>query len=222
VVQSFGGGVPLVAAQDRAVAAVVHAYGRGLIDDAMCASLLDDIDAANEIGQVDEAVQRLNRQLFPERAGEYRGGHRSPTDESGPGRGTGPGPGAGFGRHAGPGRDAGPGDLAVEPVRPVASTLRSASRPAPVLRRLDAVDLALAARARGEETRRRDPRLVSLVVVVVVLVVLTVLGVVLLSAVRSHISGTSGLPAHFDTHFDAGTGAVQVAGGSSLPGSWRR
>lgn len=152
--EHLDGGAQLVAARDRAVAAVVHAFGRGRLDDDTCARLLDEVQAAGDVAALDDVLRQLGGTALP--------GTRPLTS----------------------------GDLVADGAGGGAAV---PGRPAPgaATRCLDAVDLALAARAgRQRAGRPRDPRLVSLVVVVVVLVVLVVLGVVLVSAVRSDIPGT--------------------------------
>lgn len=192
MVEYGDGGVSVAAARDRAVAAVVHAYGRGAIDDGACAGMLDDLRDADDAQSLDAVVERLTRLLKPSRSGgeavSSMGGRRdalvaeaaeaAEVGQAGQPSEAGDRAGVGVGR----------------PVVPATAERRGAGGTAPALRRLDAVDLALAARANAASSRRRDPRLVSLAVVVAVLVVLIVLGLVLLSAVRSHLAGTSGLP----------------------------
>ena len=149
------GGAQLVAARDRAVAAVVDAFGRGRIGDDDCARLLDEVQAAPDVESLDRVVQRLGP---------------SPTGSGAALRAT---------------RALCVGDLLDEaPSHPTTSSPRPT-------RALDAVDLALAARAGSGTRRRADPRLVALVVMAVVLVVLAVLGIVLIGAVRTDIPGSS-------------------------------
>lgn len=153
-VEHIDGGAHLVAARDRAVAAVVHAFGRGRLDDDACARLLDEVQAAADTETLDQVLRQLG--LGPV------AGTRPMTDQ----------------------------DLVGEGADGPAPTARGGAAPGPAVRRLDAVDLALAARA-GERSdgRRADPRMVALVVMVVVLLVLAVLGVVLVSAVRTDVPG---------------------------------
>lgn len=177
------GGAQLGAARDRAVAAVVHAFGRGHVDDDTCAQLLDDVQAATDMASLDHVMQRLGA------AG--RGGTRPLTT----------------------------GDMIADHASG-GTAVPTSPAPATATRCLDAVDLALAARAGGQRAgRRSDPRLVSLVVVAVVLVVLAVLGVVLIGAVRSEVPGGAPLGGH-----PPGAARDQSPGspGSSPPGRPRR
>lgn len=159
VVEYVDGGAHLVAARDRAVAAVVHAFGRGRIGDDDCARLLDEVQVASDLDTLERVVRQLQ---------------------------TAPSAGSGTLR---PTRPLSLGDLAPADI----ATLPRAARAAGPTRALDAVDLALAARATERtHSRRADPRLVALVTMVVLLVVLSILGVVLVTAVRSDAPGRSG------------------------------
>ena len=196
------GGAPLLAARDRAVAAVVHAYGRSLLDEASCAELLDEIQAAPDVDAVDSAVRRLAQCTALRSASmvDLARAMRIPADtppltvpepDELPTRGSPPQasvpPGAFDGQPPGAmGLDAGWSAAQLPPQLgaggPIAARRgRAITGP----RRLDAVDLALAARAvQGQRASRKDPRLVSLALVVAVLIALLVLGIVLVGAVH--------------------------------------
>ncbi len=204
-VEHIPGGAPLLAVRDRAIAAVVHAYGRGLLDEASCAELLDEIQAAPDVDAVDSAVRRLAQctALRSANVVDLARARRIPADRSPvavpepderptsaappqaaivPGVFDGPPPGT-VGLDAWWPAPQLPPELGV--VGPAAVRRDRAITGS---RRLDAVDLALAARAvQGQRASRKDPRLVSLALVVAVLIALLVLGIVLVGAVHGAV-----------------------------------
>jgi len=215
-VEHLDGGVARTAARDRTVAAVVDAFGRGAIDEVVCSELLDVVLLAGDVAHLDAVYRDLSEPSSLGPTGlasgvlglDTHGGGRTQSSmdaplwlyEDGP---TEPAAAVHLAR----------ADISALPIGSqqklpigtqrelligtpqtglVGMQEEETSTPSRGQRRLDPVDLALAARARSSAVRRRDPRMVSLAVVVVTLVVLIVLGLILLSAVRSHISGTVG------------------------------
>lgn len=66
--EDIPGGASLLAARDRAVAAVVHAYGRGMLDDDSCAELLTEVQTATDVQALDGIARELARGAAAPRA----------------------------------------------------------------------------------------------------------------------------------------------------------
>jgi hypothetical protein len=186
----------LLAARDRATAAVVRAYGAGRLSDAACARLLDTVQEVGDANLLDRLAVQVDQ--APAAAVRSLVGAGDPAAD----RASGDGDGVGWPRGAG----FDPAGSAVERDGPIRTTGFGLHDPArrdgargggqlagrgdgrARLPALDAVDLALAARAASaRRSWTADRRRVSLVAVIALLVALVVLGAVLVLAARSDL-----------------------------------
>lgn len=196
VVANVPSGARLGAARDRATAAVVRAYGAGRLSDASCARLLDTVQQLQDPVALDRLADTIDRAPAAVTAAV------GPRPDGGiatvfpDGAASAVPDGGAMATSPGGTTLASPGGAGAASYRAASGALRRAGA-GPPMPRLDAVDLALAARA-GAPGRSwsNDRRTASLVAVVAMLVALVVLGVALVLALRSDMTqGSSGTSA---------------------------
>lgn len=187
--EDISSGTSLLAARDRAVAAVVHAYGRGSLDDASCDELLREVQTARDVATLDAIASRLAVGVALPVQLDLAELDRGLSHGSGPLRGR-PDPTGVAPRAAGGDRAGSPSSGSPR----TADVARSVGGGRAGLRALDPVDLALAASATrsGHAQRPANARMVSLAIVVAMLVALLVLGMVLVTSIHGSSPGSGG------------------------------